>query len=145
MNTRPHIRPGTAGRGDKGFVTVWTIFAAAGIFLLVLGLVYDGGTVVNDRIAAHRAAEQAARAAADQITGLRSGTESIDVPAATRAATQVLAASDWTGDVAVNGLEVTVTVRGRTPTVFLGAVGIEAFTVEEQGTATAVTGPGGPP
>lgn len=145
MNTRPHIRPGTAERGDEGFVTVWTIFAASGIFLLLLGLVYDGGTVVNDRIAAHRAAEQAARAAADQITGLRSGAEAVDVPAATRAATRVLAASDWTGDVAVNGLEVTVTVRGRTPTVFLGAVGIDALTVEEQGTATAVTGPGGPP
>lgn len=145
MNTRPRIRSGTAERGDEGFVTVWTIFAASGIFLLLLGLVYDGGTVVNDRIAAHRAAEQAARAAADQITGLRSGTETIDVPSATRAATQVLSASDWTGDVAVDGLEVTVTVRGRTPTAFLVAVGIDAFTVEEQGTATAVTGPGGPP
>ena len=145
MNTRPHLWPGTAGRGEAGFVTVWTIFAASGIFLLLLGLVYDGGTVINDRIVAHRAAEQAARAAADQITGLRSGNETIDVPAATRAATQVLDASNWTGDVAINGLEVTVTVRGRTPTVFLGAVGLDAFTVEEQGTATAVTGPGGAP
>lgn len=145
MNTRLCISCGAADRGDAGFVTVWTIFAASGIFLLLLGLVYDGGTVVNDRIAAHRAAEQAARAAADQITGLRSGTETIDLPAATRAAAQVLAASHWTGDVAINGLDVTVTVRGRTPTVFLGAVGLDAFAVEERGTATAVTGPGGTP
>lgn len=140
MNTLSLDRPQAAARDDAGFVTVWTIFAASGIFLLLLGLVYDGGNVVNDRIAAHRAAEQAARAAADQITGLRSGTERIDVHAATRAATQVLGTSNWTGDVAIDGLDVTVTVRGRTPTVFLGAVGLDAFTVEEQGTASAVTG-----
>lgn len=145
MNTTVLGAGRARNRDDRGFVTAWTIFAASGIFLLLLGLVYDGGNVVNDRIAAHRAAEQAARAAADQITGLRSGTESIDIPAATRAATQVLAASDWTGDIAINGLDVTVTVHGRTPTVFLGAIGMKAFTVEELGTATAVTGLEGSP
>lgn len=145
MNTAPLRARRAPAHDDAGFVTVWTIFAASGIFLLLLGLVYDGGNVVNDRIAAHRAAEQAARAAADQITGLRSGTESINVHAATRAATQVLAASDLTGEVAIDGLDVTVTVRGRTTTVFLSAVGVNAFTVEEQGSATAVTGLEGSP
>lgn len=125
-------------RPDDGFVTVWTVLAASGVFLLLLGLVYDGGTTMNDRLAAHRAAEQAARAAADQVTGIRSGDEQIDVAAAHRAARTVLQDAGWTGLVDVSGLDVTVTVVGVTRTVFLGAVGLETFPVDEQATATVV-------
>lgn len=119
-------------------MTVWTVLAASGVFLLLLGLVYDGGSALNDRLAAHRAAEQAARAAADQIAGIRSGDERIDVAAAHRAAIDVLSAAGWSGDVVIRGLDVTVTVGGRTETTFLGAVGIDSFEVNENATATAI-------
>lgn len=125
-------------RREDGFVSVWTVLAASGVFLLFLGLVYDGGSALNDRLAAHRAAEQAARAGADQVTGIRAGSEQIDVVAARRAASEVLADAGWTGVVDVRGHDVTVTVVGTTPTVFLGAVGIDSLAVDQEATATAI-------
>jgi len=125
-------------RQADGFVSIWTVLAASGVFMLLMGLVYDGGNAINDRVAAHRTAEQAARAAADQVTGIRSGAERIDEAAATRAARAVLQGTGWSGRVDIAGLDATVTVLGTSPTVFLGAVAIESFEVNESATATAV-------
>lgn len=119
-------------------MTVWTVLTASGVFLLFLGLVYDGGTALNDRLAAHRAAEQAARAGADQVAGVRSGEEYIDEAAAHRAAAEVLSAAGWAGNVEVHGLNVTVTVVDSSSTVFLGAVGIGSLRVDERATATVI-------
>ena len=70
-------------RDERGVVSTWTILMASGVFLVLLGLVYDGGNAMNQRIAAHRAAEQAARAAADEMRGVRDGTEGINQATAT--------------------------------------------------------------
>lgn len=139
MSAASAMRCRVSERGsESGFVSVWTILAASGVFVLLLGLVHDGGSAINDRVAAHRAAEQAARAAADQVTGVRSGAEQIDVGAANRAARAVLGETGWSGYVDIQGLDATVTVTGATPTVFLGAIGINTFSVNERATATAV-------
>jgi Flp pilus assembly protein TadG len=128
----------TRPRSEEGFVSVWTVLAASGVFLLFLGLVYDGGSVMNDRLSAHRAAEQAARAGADQIAGIRSGAEQVDIADAQRAASAVLADAGWSGQVEVNGLDVTVTVLSATPTLFLNAVGVDSLRVDEHAAATAI-------
>ena len=38
-----------APRDERGVVSVWTIFMASGVFLILLGLVYDGGNAMNSR------------------------------------------------------------------------------------------------
>lgn len=114
---------------------------ASGVFLVLLGLVYDGGNAMNNRISAHRSAEQAARAAADEMRGVRDGAEDINRSTATNRATQVLSQAGWHGTVSINDLDVTVTVTGKSDNAFLGVVGFESFPVNETGTATSITGP----
>lgn len=122
-------------------MSVWTILIASGVFLVLLGLVYDGGQAMNDRIAAHRAAEQAARAAADEMRGVRDGAEGINQTTARERAHQILADAGWNGSIRIDGLDVTVTVTGTSENVFLNVIGFDSFPVHETGTATSITGP----
>lgn len=135
MKTRP------SRRDERGVISVWTILMASGVFLVLLGLVYDGGNAMNERIEAHRAAEQAARAAADEMRGVRDGTEGINQSTAEARASQVLQQAGWTGTVRIDGLDVTVRVTGKSDNAFLGAIGFSSFPVDETGTATSITGP----
>lgn len=128
-------------RDERGVISVWTIMMASGVFLILLGLVYDGGNAMNERIEAHRAAEQAARAAADEMRGVRDGTEGINEATATARANQVLAQAGWNGTVRIEGLDVTVRVTGRSDNAFLSVIGFPSFPVDEIGTATSITGP----
>lgn len=115
---------------------------ASGVFLVLLGLVYDGGNAMNQRIAAHRAAEQAARAAADEMRGVRDGTEGINQATATARANQILQQAGWSGStVNIDGLDVTVRVTGKSDNAFLNVLGFTSFPVDETGTATSITGP----
>jgi len=114
---------------------------ATGVFLLLLGLVYDGGSVIDARLEAKRAAEQAARAGVDELRGARSGEETVDAEAAAERARDILGRTGWTGTVQIDGTEVRVRVTGQEATVFLGVVGIESFSIDETGAATAITGP----
>lgn len=134
--------PGRGRRHDeRGVVSVWTVLTASGVFLLLLGLVYDGGNAIDARVEAHRAAEQAARAAADQMQGIRDENEGINLPAAKARATQILNQAGWSGTVIVTGLDVTVTVTGKSENTFLNVIGIKSFPVEVTGTATSISGP----
>jgi len=127
-------------RDERGVVSTWTILMASG-FLVLLGLVYDGGNAMNNRIGAHRAAEQAARAAADEMRGVRDGAEGINQATATARANRILAQAGWHGTVSIDGLDVTVRVAGRSDNAFLNVLGFESFPVNETGTATSITGP----
>ncbi len=128
-------------RDERGVISVWTIMMASGVFLILLGLVYDGGNAMNERIEAHRAAEQAARAAADEMRGVRDGTEGINQATATARANQVLSQAGWSGTVQIEGLDVTVRVTGKSDNAFLSVIGFPSFPVDETGTATSITGP----
>jgi Flp pilus assembly protein TadG len=128
-------------RDERGVVSTWTILMASGVFLVLLGLVYDGGNAMNNRIAAHRAAEQAARAAADEMRGVRDGAAGINQATATARANQILAQAGRHGTVSIDGLDVTVRVIGRSDNAFLNAIGFDSFPVDETGTATSITGP----
>lgn len=141
---RPRTGHGRAGRDERGAVTsAWVLLLASGAFTVLVGLVYDGGNAVDARLEAKRAAEQAARAGADQISAAayHSGHEGIDTAAATSRAREVLSAAGWTGTVTVHGDRVTVIVSGSSPNKVLGVIGVEAFRVEETGTAQAITAP----
>ena len=128
-------------RDERGVVSTWMILMASGVFLVLLGLVYDGGNAMNQRIAAHRAAEQAARAAADEMRGVRDGTEGINQATATARANQILQQAGWSGSVNIDGLDVTVRVTGKSDNAFLNVLGFTSFPVDETGTATSITGP----
>lgn len=133
---KPH-----GARDERGAVSVWALLMASGVFLVLLGLVYDGGTVINERVEAHRVAEQAARAAADEMSGVRDGAEGINSVAATARANAILSQAGWSGVVSIEGLNVTVRVQGASENVFLGAIGFGSFPVDETGSATSITGP----
>jgi len=128
-------------RDERGVISTWTILTASGVFLVLLGLVYDGGNAMNDRIEAHRTAEQAARAAADEMRGIRDGTEGINQATATARANEILQQAGWNGTVRIDGLDVTVRVTGKSDNAFLNVIGFPSFPIDETGTATSITGP----
>ena len=133
-------------RAEIGAAGVWTLLVALGMFPLVLGMVVDGGTAIGDRVSAKRAAEQAARAGADELSvgAVRSGRDAVDADRAAARARRLLAQSGWKGDVAVSGATVRVTVTGPpTKTKFLTLMGVTSFPVTVTGAATAITGPDG--
>ena len=117
------------------------MLTASGVFLLLLGLVYDGGNAIDARVEARRAAEQAARAAADEMQGLRDENEAINLPDAKARATRILTQAGWSGTVTVSGLDVIVTVTGKSENTFLNVIGIQSFPVEVTGNATSISGP----
>jgi Flp pilus assembly protein TadG len=122
---------------ERGSASVWMVLIASGIFLAVLGLVYDGGQVLNERAHAKQVAEQAARAGVDQLGALRNGQDLVDPVAATVRAQQILKQAGWTGTVTVNGNQVTVEVTGEYSTIFLPIVGISHLRIDQIGSAQA--------
>ena len=59
---------------------MWTMIIATTAFVALMALVGGGGELINERVEAKRAAEQAARAGADELSAsaVRSGTDQVD-------------------------------------------------------------------
>ncbi len=128
-------------RSERGSASIWAILVIAGAFTVLLGLVADGGAVIDERIAASRAAAQAARVGADALSaaGVRNGRDSIDVEAARARAQRYLRDAGMNGTVEVKGDTVTVTVTGRSTNQILSVIGVSSFPVEETQSARAIT------
>ena len=128
-------------RNERGSASVWAVLVVAGAFTVLLGLVVDGGRVLDDRIAASRAAAQAARVGADALSeaSVRDGRSSIDVATAQTRAQGYLRDAGLRGTASVTGQTVTVTVTGESQTQILGVIGIASFPIEESETAEAIT------
>jgi Flp pilus assembly protein TadG len=128
-------------RNERGSASIWAILVIAGAFTVLLGLVVDGGRVIDARVAASRAAAQSARIGADALSsaGVRNGHDAIDVEAAKAQAQSYLHDAGMTGTVNVTGQTVTVTVSGKSSTQILGVIGIASFPIEETESAQAVT------
>jgi Tfp pilus assembly protein PilX len=128
---------------EAGSVTVFVAITVLGI-LILCGLVVDGGAKLRAVQHADRIATEAARAAgqAADPAALAGGEARVDPQAAVDAATAFLAAAGATGSatVSADGTAVEVTVTTTAPTVFLGLIGIPAFTVTGHGRATLVHG-----
>ncbi|MDH2423955.1 pilus assembly protein TadG-related protein [Sphaerisporangium sp. TRM90804] len=65
MSDRP-LPPPARRPGDRGSMSVFVVLFSVVVFMLA-GLLVDGGAAINARLRASDVAEQAARAAADEI------------------------------------------------------------------------------
>ena len=131
---------------ERGAAAVWTLIIASTAFVALLGLVGGGGELVNDHVAAKRAAEQAARAGADELSQaavVHDSTDRVNVGDAIARAKQVLQQSGWSGTVQVNGSEVTVTATGTREPQFLRLLGVGVVHIQETGSANAISTPNG--
>ena len=128
-------------RDERGSASIWAILVIAGAFTVLLGLVVDGGRVVDERVAASRAAAQAARAGADALSGagVRDGRDAIDAEAARARAQRYLRDAGMNGTVSVTGDTVMVTVTGRSENQILGVIGVTSFPIDETESARAIT------
>lgn len=126
---------------QAGSASAWALLVISSAFTVLLGLVVDGGRVLDARTAASRAAAQAARAGADALSSasVRDGRDAINVEAAEARALSYLRAAGLNGTVAVSDRTVSVTVTDRSDTQILGFIGIESFPVRETETARAIT------
>ena len=130
-----------SARNERGSASIWAILVIAGAFTVLLGLVVDGGRVIDARIAASRAAAQAARVGADSLSSasVRDGHDAISAETAKARAQNYLHDAGMTGTVSVSGDIVTVTVTGASETQILGVIGVASFPIEESESAQAVT------
>jgi len=130
----------TPVRSEQGSASIWAVLVTAGAFTLLLGLVVDGGRVIDSRLSSTRTAAQAARSGADALSeaSVRNGKDEIAVAAAINRAERYLRDAGMTGFARVVGDTVTVTVTGRSTTVILSVIGIKSFPIEETQSAEAI-------
>ena len=128
-------------RDERGSASIWAILVIAGAFTVLLGLVVDGGRVIDERVAASRAAAQAARAGADalSVVSVRNGSDAIDAEAARARAQTYLRRAGMDGTVSVAGDRVTVRVTGESKNQILGVIGVASFPIDETESARAIT------
>lgn len=130
----------TPVRSERGSASIWAVLVTAGAFTLLLGLVVDGGRVIDSRLASTRTAAQAARSGADALSAasVRNGKDEIAVATAISRAEKYLRDAGMTGFARVVGDTVTVTVTGRSTTAILSVIGIKSFPIEETQSAEAI-------
>ena len=128
---------------DVGSATVFVAVTMLGL-LVLCGLLVDGGAKLRATQRADRIAAEAARAAGQAVdpAALVAGDVTVDRAAAVESAQQHLAAAGVTGTVALSpdGTAIDVDVAVTAPSVFLGLVGIESFSVTGHGRAVLVHG-----
>lgn len=135
--------------GERGSMSVFTVIFSVAVFLLA-GLLVDGGAAINSRLRAADIAEQAARAAGDQIDveHLRATGQArlLEEDTACAKAEEVVSAHA-TDDVqlaecTVGGgqAEVTVRVSVSWEAFFLAAFGFPGSEMEAEATAGPDTG-----
>lgn len=126
---------------DRGSASIWALLVTVGAFTLLLGLIVDGGRLIDARLSAARTAAQAARVATDSLStaGVRSGHDTISTSAAISRAELYLHRAGMHGRVTVSGDRVTVTVSGRSENAILPVIGIRSFPIAETETAQGIT------
>ena len=129
-------------RDDAGFVTAWTVAIAVFCWALV-GLVVDGGRALRERSDGFGAAAGAARAGVQQIDERAAvqGELRLDETAAQDAAQAYLTARGFTGTAVVAGVDVTVSVSGRTDLKILVAPDSVGYAVSASARAVQGDGP----
>jgi len=120
----------------SGFVVVLSM-----TFVACAGLAFDGGRMIAARVEATDAAENAARAGAQQVTSLRSGNPTIDKSAATISAKRFLETIGITGVATADENSVTVTTNIKVPMILLGIFGVRDRSVSAVRSAQPFTSP----
>ncbi len=124
------------------FVVIFTM-----AFVLLAGLVLDGGLALSAKVTALDEAQAAARAGAQAINLAlyrQDGQVILEQAAARADALGYLASTGHQGTVTVVGDQVSVTVTVVQPTQILSVAGISHFTETASGEATAEVGVNGP-
>lgn len=124
-------------RGDAGQVTVVVVVSVAGLFLFA-GLVIDGGLALAGKVRAADAAQEAARAACQQVDldHLRATHHlRLDSAAASSAAHERVAVVGDSARVSVDGDRVRVDITHTQRTQVLSLIGLGA--IETTASATA--------
>ena len=126
---------------ECGSASIWALMITAGAFTVLLGLVVDGGRLIDARLASARTAAQAARLGADTLSeaSVRNGNSTIAASTAVARVREYLSDAGMTGTVQVAGDRVTVTVTGISANHILTIVGVGSFPIEEAQTAQAIT------
>jgi len=127
------------GATERGSITAFVVVIAM-TFIACAGLALDGGRLVAAKVELGDDAENAARVGAQEITSFRSGNPTIDKPRASDAVTRYLTEHDVSGEVSINGNEVTVLVTRLVRMTLLSLFGVTAKIVTAQRTATPVDG-----
>ncbi|MGH3471469.1 MAG: pilus assembly protein TadG-related protein, partial [Nocardioidaceae bacterium] len=88
-------------RQDGGSASIWALLVTAGAFTLLLGLVVDGGRLIDARVESDHVAAQAARAGADSLSAasVRNGHDLVARGLAIRRAKSYLHHAGLTGTV----------------------------------------------
>lgn len=133
--------------GDTGSYSLMAVVLAF-IFLLLAGLVYDGGMKLRAGQRADNVAQEAARAGAGQIDRNRayaSGTFVVDPAVAVTAAESYLRSTGYNGTAtAVGPHQIKVTVTVHQPSVLLSMIGVGSLDVTRTATADLLSGVEGP-
>lgn len=126
---------------ERGSVMPFFLIMAVAL-LLCAGLVVDGGTTLVSRREAFTTADQAARAGAQAVSAstLHGGEIALDPSLAVQAAQSYLQRTGRTGQVAVDGSRVTVTVEVPQRLFLLSIAGMNDRSVRGVGVATLQRG-----
>lgn len=125
--------------GDEGSITALVVVLAM-TFVACAGLAIDGGRLVAAKVELGDHAENAARAGAQEVTSLRSGSIEINEPQAVYAAEEYLSAHGVDGDVQIQNNDVTIRVSRHIPMTLLSLFGVSGKTLSAQRSATPVDG-----
>lgn len=126
---------------EQGSLTVFATLMTT-VFVIIAGLLVDGGLALAGKTAAITDAQDAARTAetAVSVSDLRQGAVQLNTADAIAAAYRYLTAAGDNGTVEIHGTEVHVVARRVVHTQILRLIGIGTLT--ETGTATAELEPG---
>ncbi|MEO5974648.1 MAG: pilus assembly protein TadG-related protein [Ilumatobacteraceae bacterium] len=124
---------------DEGSITALVVVLAM-TFVACAGLAIDGGRLVAAKIELGDQAENAARAGAQEVSSLRSGTLQIDQTRAVAAAEMFLASQGLAGEVFVYDNKVTVTVSRDVSMTLLSLFGARNKTLSARRSAIPVDG-----
>ncbi|MFE6158802.1 pilus assembly protein TadG-related protein [Streptomyces sp. NPDC056486] len=122
---------------DSGQVTVVVVVSVAGLFLFA-GLVIDGGLALAGKVRAADTAQEAARAACQEVDldQLRATHRlRLDAPTARTAAHAHVAAAGDTARIRVHENQTQVTVTHTQPTQVLSLIGLNQLTTTASATA----------
>ena len=123
-------------RGSLSALTVCMVLSA----LTLVGLVFDGGRSLSEYTRLSDIAENAARAGAQEVIGLRAGEMRIDSRAAVSVGQSYLHAHGVSGHIETNNDSVSVEVTGARRFQILGIIGLSSQRLRIVRTASVVSG-----
>lgn len=123
-------------RGSLSALTVCLVLAAVSL----AGLVFDGGTAINEYQRLSDLAENAARAGAQEIVGARAGDLHIDSRAAVTTSRAYLRRFGFEGIITTSADSVTVELESQTHLQILGLFGLQGRHLHVLRSARVVSG-----